>query len=705
MRLLALLLLTLAASTSWADPSPRKWSSSKLPIAYRVFAHTSINGVANFQTTALPAVQRGFARWNSSQVSCTRWATSYAGTFSSPSGAAAINGTDGQNRVIWLGGTDWKNGSQTLGVTGLVWIQGSNEIVDADIEMNNDRTWKVGGSGSNLVDVESIIVHESGHFLGLEHSSPTSAIMYAAYPTGAIKVDLTDTDRNDVCTQYPATTSTGAQGDFCQTDPNCQSALRCRGLAGTTGSAICTLECTGDAQCPTGYTCQNSSPSGSTGKACLRPAGAVDLCKFCTSGSDCSTGKCVTNVLQNWCTRSCVTTSDCGSGYNCASTSSGGICVPQTTCPTPQCASNSDCAIGYACQGGMCTATGNPGDRCELSGYCKACSICIGSYQEAYCRRCCNSSGFCQGCTGTTCGTGSQCVQLSGNAAAVCEPSGSGVCQFCDAATPCQGGLFCFGNRCHSTCNPTSPGACTACYATGTGGVCACPDEVAYTGQACGVTSNGLRVCTTGNACVGTPKTCRARCVTPGDNSACPSGQACELVDGAAVCVPANSPGQRCGPCVNTTCQPGLECLNGRCYTPCSPAVPACIACVATSGGAGVCACEDQLASAGESCGYLNGQLRGCTSGSLCVAGICRLECDPGLALCPPGQSCYWGGLAWLCLSQPPPDGGFGTPLPLAQDVIGQAPPGACGCAGAGSGLSVVLAVLGLGAWSRRKRR
>ncbi len=713
---LAVLGAVSASSPALADPSGHKWFPSSLPVPYRVFAHSGINGIPNdFAGTVLPAVQNGFARWTSAQVSCTSWRSTYQGSFSSPSNASAI-GNDGLNRVIWLGGADWAYSSATLGLTTTTYFTNNGQIIDADMEMNNGRVWKVAGN-QPYVDVESIATHEAGHFLGLDHSAPTSAVMYANYSIGDIKRALTQTDITDVCTVYPSTTTGGAQGDPCTADSACGStAPACRGAVGAS-SRICTRSCTTDSGCPTGYTCQNASPSG---KACLPPVGSVDLCKFCTDGSQCSTGMCVTNGPQSWCTRTCLQDSDCGAGYACIQGTQSKVCAPTTSCGS-QCTSNAQCAIGYACQGGTCTATGAPGDRCEISVYCQPCSVCIlasASSSEAYCRPCCggaNGGGACNSCSSTSCQAGSTCYGVQSSNDAVCIPSeGASFCQACDATTPCESGLTCDGFRCKPACSITSPGSCSACYAGAGGqGLCACPDEVAQTGQACGKMPSGLRVCTTGNVCVGSPSTCRAQC-TLGDDSTCPGGQVCDSVGGTAVCVPGNTPGQRCSSCENGGgCGPGLQCMSGRCYEPCTPGVSSCTSCVAVDGIGGVCACDDQVASPGQFCGvFTEGggyDVYACAQGSVCLGGTCRLYCTPSAPLCPTGESCQAEGAAYVCKpwTPPPPQDAGTDPGPGNRPDGGSqngVTSGGCGCSGAGSGGAVLFAALGLLSAARRRR-
>ncbi|MBX5480900.1 MAG: matrixin family metalloprotease [Myxococcaceae bacterium] len=737
MRLITCSVLLVAAS-ALGDPSGHKWQVTS-PIPYRVFNHSSISCASNpctFSTVVLPAVKSGFARWTSSQVTnCngngpTRWNSTFTGTFTSPSGLAAVDGSDMVNNVIWLGGSNWTHGQQTLGLTTTSFYTSSGQIIDADMELNNNVTWKVGGLAGFQVDVESIVTHEAGHFLGLDHSSPTTAVMYAYYDSnvGEIKRNLTSYDIADLCAVYPGTGGgpLGSQGDPCTADSQCgPSAPSCRGASGAP-TKICTQTCTTSSTCPTGYTCQNALPSG---KACLPPVGAVDLCKFCTAGSQCSTGQCVTNGPQNWCTRTCMTNADCGSGYSCVQGTTSSVCAPNNVCPAPQCTSNSDCAVGYVCSGGMCTATGNPGDRCEVSVYCKACSVCIGTSSEAYCRACCATSGpgECQSCSNPQCGSGFACVGVKGTNDAICYPQqGKGACEPCDPNNPCQEGYTCTGSptpgsgRCHATCNPANPGACTACFDSGDGsGVCACPGETSVAGQPCGQFANGLRVCVQGTACVGTPKTCRAKCEL-GNDATCQPGEMCQSVDGEAVCMPSMIPGQRCSPCNSAGgCNAGLICVSNRCYEPCALASPVCSTCVEAAPGVGICACGDQLASAGQACGAIAGEVYACAQGLICVGGTCRNLCDPTSAVCPPGEACVQQGSTAFCQpnGMPPPDAGGhsggkdgGSSIYIPPPDAGTAPVQndvGCGCSAGAEGLApwaVAAAFVWMARGSRRRR-
>ena len=77
---------------------------------------------------------------------------------------------DGANDVSWVR----LNGPFTLAVT---WFSAADR--EADMAMNTNFPWNT--NGSDDFDVETVMLHEEGHVLGLAHSSETAAVMYATY--------------------------------------------------------------------------------------------------------------------------------------------------------------------------------------------------------------------------------------------------------------------------------------------------------------------------------------------------------------------------------------------------------------------------------------------------------------------------------------------------------------------------------------------
>jgi matrixin len=58
-----------------------------------------------------------------------------------------------------------------LGATGFIVDEITGEIIESDIFFNSQYPWSVAESGEpGKVDLESVVVHEIGHLLGLKHS-------------------------------------------------------------------------------------------------------------------------------------------------------------------------------------------------------------------------------------------------------------------------------------------------------------------------------------------------------------------------------------------------------------------------------------------------------------------------------------------------------------------------------------------------------
>jgi uncharacterized protein (TIGR03382 family) len=646
--------VVLVSGVALATPSGHHWFPSSLPVHYVVFAHTTINGMPanSFQTDVLPRVQVSFQDWTGPlRVACTSWSSTYDGPFSSPADHTAQNSNDSVNRVIWLAGTEWRYSALTLGLTTTLFYPNTGQIIDADMELNNNVTWTnmSAGTGTTMAfDYESVTVHEAGHFLGLDHTvSDTTAVMYPTVNNGQVKRTLATADINDVCSVYP--TTTGGLGSPCTSQTMCNSTLVCRAAMGST-SKICTIDCTSSSSACMGaapYTCVAAD----TGMACLPPPATADYCKFCTDGTQCSSGNCVTDGYGHlFCASPCSSTAPCPAGSSCIDVATalacnggtGCICTPTFTaqgalCPS-QCTGTTCPVPGFACSNGTCVATGGPGDRCELLGACQQCLICTAaSSTEATCQKCCGGEGqggTCNACTPATCQANERCTPLNGRPDLVCFPTGPSICQSCDAMTACAAGNMCIGGTCHATCDPQSPGNCQACQPMGTNiGICACgSDEQRTEGQGC-APAGGVAACLTGLVCVS--GTCRRPCDLA-NTATCPSGQTCQSIAGTAVCT-AGVAGSRCAACNGTTCTAGNVCWQGRCYAQCNvnvPNGPCDSTCVDVGSNINVCACDDQIGGVGSTCG--GAPVGACSSGLLCVQGQCLGTCTTtGTNVCP----------------------------------------------------------------------
>jgi hypothetical protein len=213
----------------------------------------------------LVAMRAGFDAWShaaqSGQPACTDYAPVYGGTTSN-----AKSGSDGENVVLlrngpcsailapsdpcWGLGTCendhdcFDDSGARAGIVAFTiasYDPSTGRILDADIEL---KGWDGIGAGSALspagsghgtyftciadlpypnadfqvpfcanygdpdcwyIDLQSVVTHEAGHFLGLAHPPVPEATMYATMPVGETKKrTLYSDDVSGVCTIYPA---------------------------------------------------------------------------------------------------------------------------------------------------------------------------------------------------------------------------------------------------------------------------------------------------------------------------------------------------------------------------------------------------------------------------------------------------------------------------------------------------------------------
>jgi hypothetical protein len=82
-------------------------------------------------------------------------------------------------------------------------LDGPGEIWDADIELNAfEFSFSVDGVSAGE-DLDSVLTHEVGHWLGLDHSRDSSATMFAKYGGGTGPRTLAADDQAGICEIYP----------------------------------------------------------------------------------------------------------------------------------------------------------------------------------------------------------------------------------------------------------------------------------------------------------------------------------------------------------------------------------------------------------------------------------------------------------------------------------------------------------------------
>jgi MYXO-CTERM domain-containing protein len=111
---------------------------------------------------------------------------------------------------------DYTGPDNTLAKTTVTYDTETGEILDADIELNHAFNEFTTGDTDVQYDLQSILTHELGHFIGLDHTQDLFATMNAGYQLGDTSLrDIEDDDRGGVCDAYPPTREV-----TCRPEPN-----------------------------------------------------------------------------------------------------------------------------------------------------------------------------------------------------------------------------------------------------------------------------------------------------------------------------------------------------------------------------------------------------------------------------------------------------------------------------------------------------
>ncbi len=178
------------APQTLVDP---KWPGAAPKIRVKVNLNSShIGGQGGSAEEFLGALQNALRTW--SVVGGAEFTFLYDGAT-----ASTTTGFNSANEIVFM-----KQGTNNSLGKAMVWYTSNGTIIEADIWINEDYLLNATADPQeNEIDLESIVLHELGHWLPLAHINAPNAIMYAVLSPGVRKTGLSSEDIDGITALYP----------------------------------------------------------------------------------------------------------------------------------------------------------------------------------------------------------------------------------------------------------------------------------------------------------------------------------------------------------------------------------------------------------------------------------------------------------------------------------------------------------------------
>jgi hypothetical protein len=165
--LIALVLVCWLAQTAWPYVTTAKWSGTS-----RDFYVNPTNQDGLSSGAVVTAMQNAAGYWNDQTTA--DFTLNYAGTT-----ASTVAQNDGTSIVLFRNASN----GYVVGSTYCFWNSTTFIFADCDVVLWDAYatfgTLATGCAGTNGAYLEDLLAHEFGHFLGLNHTSVSSAVMYS----------------------------------------------------------------------------------------------------------------------------------------------------------------------------------------------------------------------------------------------------------------------------------------------------------------------------------------------------------------------------------------------------------------------------------------------------------------------------------------------------------------------------------------------
>lgn len=105
--------------------------------------------------------------------------------------------SDGSNKIYTVANPN----AEYLGKSEWYYNVADNSVIEADINFNMCYPFDVDGS-SSAYDMISVLTHELGHVMGLDHDSNKSAVMYSEFGMGEIRRSFLQSEKDALYNIY-----------------------------------------------------------------------------------------------------------------------------------------------------------------------------------------------------------------------------------------------------------------------------------------------------------------------------------------------------------------------------------------------------------------------------------------------------------------------------------------------------------------------
>jgi hypothetical protein len=152
-----------------AHDEPPRWLTAGLELSVLVNLNSDqIDEVTKHSADFYLAIRRAMRTW--SVVENADFTLLYSGETTQ----TAV-GYNGENEIVFM----HKGANKPIGQA-QIWYTAENVILEVDMWLNDDYPFSVADEpGSNEIDLESLVLHELGHWAPLEHSANPDAVMYS----------------------------------------------------------------------------------------------------------------------------------------------------------------------------------------------------------------------------------------------------------------------------------------------------------------------------------------------------------------------------------------------------------------------------------------------------------------------------------------------------------------------------------------------